>query len=133
MSDISKSIGVQPELRRKAGNYSVTTTATPASGSCGVQFVFKDKSGKVLNTPFAGQVYLSNSTGLAHATAITSLAVLTNGALTSLVTGKVALFTTSALGLLGVTLTAAAPADHYLTFVMPNGEILTSGALGVLA
>ena len=73
--------------------------------------------------------YVSSSAG-AQATAATSLAALTNGSLTTLVTGKVALVTTSAAGLLGITLTMTA-GTYYLTFVLPNGKIITSSALVV--
>lgn len=105
---------------------SVTTTATPASGSCGVQFVFKDASGNALTSPVAGILYLSEvSTGLTHNLADTSLAVLTNGALTNIGGAGPSLFTTTAAGLLGVTITAAAD-DYYVIFVLPNGSLLIS-------
>ena len=107
---------------------SVATTATPDTGSCGVQFVFKDNQGRVITTPSTMLCYLSASTGLTHATAVSSLAVLTNGALTQLVTGQHAIVTTTAAGLLGVTLTGTA-GTRYLVFVLPNGKLLTSGAL----
>jgi hypothetical protein len=107
---------------------SVTTTTTPGTGNCAAQFVFRDNQGRVITTPSTMLAYLSNSTGLTHATAITSLVLLTNGALTQLVTGQHAIVTTTAAGLLGVTLTGTA-ATRYLTFVLPNGKLLTSGEL----
>jgi len=109
---------------------SVTTTATPASGTCGVQFVFKDSSGITLTTPSTMHMYLSASSGLTHATAITSFAALTNGACTSLVTGQHAIVTTTAAGLLGLTLTGSA-ATRYVVFVLPSGKHLISGALTI--
>lgn len=67
---------------------SVTTTATPAVGSCGVQFVFKDAAGNALTSPVAGTFYVSEvATGLEIDTADTSVAVLTNGAVTIMDTG----------------------------------------------
>lgn len=105
---------------------SVTTTATPASGSCGVQFVFKDINGNALTSPVSGILYLSEVlTGLTHNLADTSLAVLTNGALTNIGGAGPSLFTTTAAGLLGVTITAAAD-DYYVVFVTPNGSLLIS-------
>jgi hypothetical protein len=108
---------------------SVTTTATPATGTCGVQFVFKDAAGVTLAVAHAGDAYFSNSTGLAIA-AVTSGAVLTNGAWTDTVAGKTARFVTSAAGLLGVTVTAST-GSYYISFVLPSGKIITSSVLGV--
>src|SRR5689334_8734190 len=82
---------------------SVTTTATPASGSNGVQFVFKNAAGDPITGVRSMLAYVSTAAG-AQAAAVTSLAALTNGGLTSLVTGKTAFVTTTAAGLLGVTL-----------------------------
>jgi hypothetical protein len=105
---------------------SVTTTATPASGSCGVQFVFKDASGNTVTEPVSGMLYLSEvSTGLTHNLADTTLAVLTNGALTNIGGAGPSLFTTTAAGLLGLTITAAAD-DYYVVFVKPDGSLLIS-------
>jgi hypothetical protein len=105
---------------------SVTTTATPATGSCGVQFIFKDISENALTSPVAGLLYLSkDSTGLTHDLADTSLAVLTNGALTNIGGAGPSLFTTTASGLLGLTITATA-GDYYVVFVKPDGSLLIS-------
>ena len=112
---------------------SVTTTATPAEGSCGVQFVFKDINGNALTSPVSGLLYLSEvATGLTHNLADTSLAVLTNGALTNVGGAGPSLFTTTAAGLLGVTITAAAD-DYYIVFVTPNGSLLISDVCTVNA
>ncbi len=105
---------------------SVETTATPASGSCGVQFVFKDINGNALTEPVSGLLYLSEaSTGLTQDLADTSLAVLTNGALTNVGGAGPSLFTTTAAGLLGLTITADAD-DYYVVFVKPDGSLLIS-------
>jgi len=110
---------------------SVTTTATPASGSCAVQFVFKDVNGNALTTPVSGLMYLSEvATGLTHNLADTSLAVLTNGALTNLGSAGPSLFTTTAAGLLGMTITAAAD-DYWVVFVKPDGSLLISSVCTV--
>ena len=106
---------------------SVTTTATPAVGSCAVQFVFKDAAGNALTAPVSGLLYLSEvATGLTQDLADTSLAVLTNGALTNLGSAGPSLFTTTAAGLLGLTITAVAD-DYWVVFVKPDGTLLISG------
>jgi hypothetical protein len=105
---------------------SVTTSATPASGSCAVQFVFKDVAGVTMAVPSSGLLYLSEaSTGLTHDLADTSFAVLTNGAVTNIGGAGPSLYTTTAAGLLGLTITAAAD-DYYVVFVKPNGLLLIS-------
>ena len=105
---------------------SMTTVETGASGSCGVQLVFSDAAGVVMAVPTSGIVYVSeDATGLIHDTAPTGLAVLTNGALTEVLTGTVALFTTDATGKLGITITAAAD-DYYLVVVLSSGKLLIS-------
>ncbi len=112
---------------------SVTTTATPASGSCGVQFVFKDASGDTITSPVSGLLYLSEaSTGLTHDLADTTLAVLTNGAVTNIGGAGPSLFTTTAAGLLGLTITAAAD-DYYVVFVKPDGALIISDVCTVNA
>jgi hypothetical protein len=105
---------------------SVTTAATSASGSCAVQFVFKDVSGNTITAPVSGLLYLSEvATGLTSDLANTSLAVLTNGALTNIGGAGPSLFTTTAAGLLGLTITAAAD-DYWVVFVKPDGSLLIS-------
>ncbi len=105
---------------------SVTTTATPATGSCGVQFEFKNALGEAVTAPVSGMLYLSEvATGLTHNLADTSLAVLTNGALTNIGGAGPSLFTTTAAGLLGLTITALAD-DYYVVFVKPDGSLLVS-------
>lgn len=108
---------------------SITTTATPATGTCGVQFVFKDSAGVAITHAISGEAYFSTVTGLAFAPA-TSAAVLTNGAWLDDVAGTTAKFITTAAGLLGVTVTAAM-GSYYLSFQLPNGKILTSSILTV--
>ena len=110
---------------------SITTTATPASGSCAVQFVFKDVFGNAVTAPVSGMLYLSTSSaGLSHNLATTSLVKLTNGALTNLGSAGPSLFTTTAAGLLGLTITAAA-ASYYVVFVKPDGSLLISSVCTV--
>lgn len=116
--------------------YSVeTVSTTPASGSCAVQLKFKDADGNAVKIPVAGIGYLSNSAaGLTHTAAGTSIAALTNGALS--IIGPTAdvgphfAFTTTAAGLLGVTVTSGA-GTYYLVFVLPNGKLAISDAVVV--
>ena len=105
---------------------SVVTAATPASGSCGVQFTFKDVNGDALTEPVAGLLYLSEvETGLSVDLADTTLAVLTNGALVNVGGAGPSLFVSTAAGALGLTITAAAD-DYYVCFVTPSGRLLIS-------
>lgn len=108
---------------------SVTTSTTPASGTCAVQFVFKNSAGTALSHALTGLLYFSNSTGLSVAN-VTSAAVLTNGAQVELKVGYVDLFVTTAAGLFGTTVTASA-GTYYITFMLPNGKLLTSSAIVV--
>lgn len=113
-------------IKMVAAAGAVITAATPASGACVVQFTFKDAVGKALVAPISGLLYLSTSEdGLSHDLADTSLAVLTNGAVTNVGGAGPSLFTTSAAGLLGMTITAAA-GDYYIVFVRPDGSLLIS-------
>jgi len=108
------------------GGFSVTTATTPAAGSCAVQFVFSDANGDALTSPISGLMYLSEvATGLTHNLADTSLAVLTNGALTNVGGAGPSVYTTTAAGLLGVTITAVAD-SYWVVFVQPDGSLLIS-------
>ncbi len=133
MPDISTINGVQPVLRQQLGNRAFTTTTTPASGSCAVQFVFSLADGTPLAAPLSGSFYLcSDAAGLTPVQPDTSIAVLTNGALSS--SGSTALrgphyrYVTTAAGLLGMTVTAVA-GTFYIAFVQPNGDVSVSAAI----
>lgn len=122
------------ELIKFAGAPFLVTTSstTPASGSCAAQFVVKDAAGVALTVPASLQVFLTTSTAtLTRTAAGTGMAVLTNGLVTELdAAHKVWLVTTTAAGLLGVTLTSGA-GTYYLAFVLPNGKHVFSSALVV--
>ena len=107
---------------------SVTTTATPASGSVGVQFVFKQADGTTsVTSSFSGIGYIATAAdGLTLKAVGTSVAALTNGRVTELVAGhNIFHYTTTAAGLLGLTITAVA-GDYYVIFTNPNGKIIAS-------
>jgi len=106
----------------------ITTTTTPAVGSCEVQFVFKDAAGVTMAVPVAGQFYISEvSTGLTVDVADTSIVVATNGVITIVDTGaaKYYNFVTTAAGLLGITITATAD-NYWIVFVHPSGKLVIS-------
>lgn len=107
----------------------VSMTTTPASGTCAVQFIFKNAAGTTCSHAVAGLLYFSSSTGLAIA-AVTSGATLTNGSITELKVGNCDLFITTAVGLLGVTVTAST-GTYYITIILPNGKLSTSAAIVV--
>lgn len=119
-----------------AAPFTVTTVSTtPASGSCAVQFAFKDAAGVAVAAPVSGTGYLSTSaTGLTHNAAGTSIAVLTNGALTTggatADVGPFFHYTTTAAGLLGATVTSGA-GTYYVAFRLPNGYLAMSDAIVV--
>lgn len=120
--------GAEVNAINDGGWASFTTTATPASGSVGVQFVFKDANGTTMAVPTAGTFYISEvATGLTRDPADTGVAVLTNGAVKNLdaATHNGWEYTTTAAGLLGITITAAAD-DYYVVFVKPNGTLAIS-------
>lgn len=123
--------GLPPVLRKMQAVFhkmifTVTTSTTPASGSCAVQFQFNDHNGAPVTAPISGLLYLSEvATGLTQDLADTSLAVLTNGALTNVGGAGPSLFTTDATGKLGLTITAAAD-NYWVVFIQPNGELLIS-------
>ena len=112
------------------GVASMTTTATTGANTIvDVQFVFKDVAGDTMAIATSGLLYLSTaSTGLTHCLADSSLAVLTNGAITNLGSAGPSLFTTKADGTLGLKITATAATSYYVVFVLPNGKLLVSTA-----
>lgn len=107
--------------------YTITTTATPATGTCGVQFVFKDpNTGSAVTYPVAGIGYIATAADGLTTKAVTSLAALTNGRLLNMPTvTSMFQYTTTAAGLLGMTITASASAN-YVVFVLPSGKLLVS-------
>ena len=106
-----------------------TMATTPASGTCAVQLTIKNSTSSAIGHAVSGIGYLSTVDGLAIAAA-TGIAVLTNGALTELVTGKLFHFVSTAAGLLGATVTAGA-GSYYITLQMPNGKLVTTAAIVV--
>lgn len=109
---------------------SMTTAATPATGSCGAQFVFRNAAGSAIGSIRGMTCYLSTGAG-AITTGTATMSVLTNGSLVELVDGRVALAQATSAGLLGITLESAATGSHYISFVLPNGGVLTSSVLTV--
>jgi len=102
---------------------------TGGSGTCAIQMSFHDAAGTIMATPVAGTFYISEvATGLTVDVADTSLAVLTNGVITLVDTGVLSYwnYVTTAAGLLGLTLTAAAD-SYWFCFVHPTGRIVPVG------
>ncbi len=110
---------------------SMDTTATPDTGTCAVQLVFKDAAGVQLVIPAAGMLYLSDvATGLTNAPA-EGLAVLTYGALDELVTGGTSVYTTDATGRLGMTISDGTPDSFWVVVILPDGKLLISDECAV--
>lgn len=106
---------------------SFTTTATPATGSVGVQFVFKQADGTAsITTPLSGFGYICTANDGLTTKSVTSVAALTNGRVLNIPTvTSLFHFTTTAAGLLGITITASA-GSYYVAFILPNGKIAVS-------
>ncbi len=105
---------------------SITTLATTAAGTVDAVLTFKDAAGTALARVDAGMLYLSTSSTGLTANAATSLAA-TVGALTELVTGKIAQYITTAAGALTVRVVGAG--TWYICIRKPNGGIIVSGAI----
>ena len=110
----------------------VSQTEVSASGSTTVQFTFKNVAGTAITGIRNMLMWLSDSAG-APVSAATSLAVATNGAVTTLVVGQFSNVQCSAAGLLGVTVTVAGATTKYLSFKLPDGKVLTSTVLTINA
>jgi hypothetical protein len=113
---------------------SVTTTFVDGTDGTGtVQFVFKDAAGVTMATPVAGMFYLSEvATGLASAPADTSIVTLTNGEIQNVdaAVHNGWRFITSAAGLLGATITAAAD-SYWIVFIHPTGKLVISDEMAI--
>ena len=109
------------------GVASMTNTATAKASTCDVQLIFKDADGVTMAVPTSGLLYISEADdGLDHGSVQTGLVALTNGVLTNLVANDVSHFTTTAAGLLGLTITGAAD-SYWIVIVLPNGKLMISG------
>lgn len=124
---VTASVAEANSLTKQVASVSMATT--PATGTCAVQFTFKDAQGVALTNITAGDAYVSASTGLSTVT-VTSVATLTNGEIDTVVTGKLFRYITTAAGLLGLTLTMTT-GSYYVTFVLPNGRLVTTAAIVV--
>lgn len=107
---------------------SFTTTPTPASGSVAVQLAFFDANGVAMTEPVTGMFYISEvATGLTEDLLGTSVAVLTNGVVTNIIAKGRSAFITSAVGLLGMTLTNGGADSFWVVFQNPStGQLVIS-------
>lgn len=108
----------------------ISQVSTPASGSNGTQFTFKNSAGTAIAFPATLLMIIVDVNGIL-ATALTSVAALTNGKCITLVTGQIAVVQTSAAGLLGITFTMTT-GSYYCAFINPaNGKNLASTVLTI--
>ena len=106
---------------------SMTNTEVGDSDKVDVQIVFKDAAGVQVAEPVSGLLYISKiATGITVDAADNSLAALTNGVITNLVSNSVSHFVSSATGLLGIRITSNAD-SYWVVIVLPNGKLLISG------
>lgn len=105
----------------------ITTTATPATGTVGVQFVFKQADGSTnITVPFSGFGYICTAADGLTSKSVTSVAALTNGRVLNIPTvTSLFQFTSTAAGLLGLTITGST-GDYYVAFIIPGGKIVVS-------
>lgn len=105
---------------------SMDTTETGDSDKVDVQLVFKDAAGVQVAVPVSGLLYLSKvATGLTVDAADNSIAALTNGVVTNLVSNSVSHFVSTSAGLLGLRITSNAD-SYWVVIVLPNGKLLIS-------
>jgi hypothetical protein len=125
LDGITSTVG-ELNAMENAGIVSMTTTTTPASGSCEVQLVFKDIDDVTLAVPVAGLLYVSEvATGLTN-NPVDGLAVATYGVLANIVSHGTSCFISSAAGLLGLTITHAGADSFWVVIVLPNSKLLIS-------
>ena len=104
----------------------MTTATTPASNSCAVQLVFKDAAGVTMAVPTSGLLYISDvATGLTN-DPVDGLAVLTNGVLNNLEAHGTSIYTTTAAGLLGLTISHTGADSFWVVVILPSGKLLIS-------
>jgi hypothetical protein len=103
-------------------------TYTPAIGTCAVDFQLYEAgaSADAIAEVRAGFGYISDSLG-GLGTAITSVATLSKGTISTLVTGSVFFWVCNSSGHIDMTLTGSA-GTKYVTLVFPNGKIMRSEA-----
>lgn len=99
---------------------------TPASGSCAADFQLYEAGVDAIAEVRAGFGYISDSVG-GLGTAITSVATLSKGTISTLVTGSVFFWVCDSDGHINMTLTGTA-GSKYVTLVFPNGKIMRSEA-----
>lgn len=125
----------EQSLMDNVWNSIVTVTVDGEDGTATAQFTFKDVAGVTMATPVCGSFYLSEtSTGLLRQPADTSIVVLTNGSIVTMdaATNNGWKFTTTAAGLLGMTITASAD-DYWIVFEHPTGKLVISDQITITA
>ena len=97
---------------------------TPATGTCAVDFQLYDLAGNAIAENRCGFGYISDGNGN-MGTAITSVATLSKGTITTLVTGSLFFWCCDTNGHINMTLTGSA-GNKYVTLVWPNGDRMRS-------
>ena len=117
----------------QANSYTMTTTFVDGTDGTGtVQFVFLDSLGVALTAPISGLLYFSDvATGLSTDALGTGAAVLTNGTIDVVVAATTYHFTTTAAGLLGMTLTNGSADSVWCVFAQGNGTLLISDEMAI--
>jgi len=105
------------------------TIATPGATMV-VTIQLKDFEGKNLNVKAGVMMYITNDAAgnVLHSLA-TDAVVATHGFVNVIITNRVYYLITEDTGIVAVTLDGASAADDFVNVVLPNGKVVTSGAV----
>jgi len=109
--------------------YSVTFTIAAAGATVLVALQLKDYAGNALTAKNAVTVYCSSDTTGDTLVALTTLVDATHGFSNILLATKIFHLVTEDTGIVDVTLDGTAAMTVYMNVILPNGKIVTSGAI----
>ena len=109
--------------------YSVTFTIAAAGATVLVALQLKDYAGNALTAKNAVTVYCSSDTKGDTLVALTTLVDATHGFSNILLATKIFHLVTEDTGIVDVTLDGTAAMTVYMNVILPNGKIVTSGAI----
>jgi len=109
--------------------YGVTFTIAAAGATVLVALQLKDYAGNALTAKNAVTVYCSSDTKGDTLVALTTLVDATHGFSNILLATKIFHLVTEDTGIVDVTLDGTGPMTVYMNVILPNGKIVTSGAI----
>jgi hypothetical protein len=113
-----------------AGATITVGTVDDGANTCAVTIQLLDKSGNDIDYRGAVHFYLSGANGDSLSTASTSLAIGTDGLMVEYISNSAGLLVSEADGDIDLVV-GGGTGDYstYLTLVLPNGELVTSGVI----